>query len=340
MCGGAGTRLWPMSRQSRPKQFLALTSEQTLFQETALRLTGPGFAPPIVIAGRDHAAIVEQQLWDIGIVALAIVIEPMPRNTAAVAAVAAQIACEVAPEALVLLTPADHHVEDALAFRRAVVEGVEAAQQGFIVTFGVKPTEPHTGFGYIERGAALGPQVFRIRQFHEKPARDAAQGYLDGGAHFWNAGIFLFAPSAMRAAFAEHAPTILNNAAAALAEADVDGARRTLNESKFAACPSDSIDFAIMEKTAQAALVAPIDVGWSDVGSWSALNAIEDSRVLALESVGTIVRTDGPFVGVIGAENLIVIATADAVLVAHKDRAQDVKRIVDELKARGRSDLL
>lgn len=345
LSGGAGTRLWPMSRKARPKQFLPLASEKTLFQETSLRVA-PGapdvdFAPPIVVGGADHVGLVEEQLAAIGLAARAIVAEPEGRNTAAAAAVASILAAALDPDALVLLTPADHHIADPEAFRGAVAAGIAAARAGEIVTFGIAPTEPHTGYGYIECAEPIAPKVYRVRRFHEKPTREAAESYVQGGGHFWNAGIFLFSPTALRAEFGAHAPDILSASEQALSRAAIAGAVRHLDREAFARCPSISIDYAVMEKTARAAVVAPVDVGWSDVGSWSAIAPqADDSRVFTLDADGALVRTDGPFVGAIGVPDLVIVATDDAVLVAPRARAQDVKAIVDALKARGRTDLL
>ncbi len=341
MSGGAGTRLWPMSRQARPKQFLPLTGARSLFQETALRLSGEGFAPPLVIAGAGHLALVEEQLAAIGIVPAQILIEPMARNTAAVAAVASAWAARVNDSALVLLSPADHHVGDAAAFRAAIRRGAAAAAKGAIVTLGIKPTEPQTGFGYIETGAAVADSVFEVAAFREKPDRATAERYVAGGRHFWNSGVFLFSPAAMDAELHAHAPAIRKTATAALAAGAAHGTALTLDAGVFADCPSDSIDYAVMEKTRRAAVVAPVDAGWSDIGSWTALSALpDDAQIAAIDCGANVIRTGGPFVAAIGVSDLIIIATGDAVLVAPKDRAQDVKKIIDDLKARGRADLL
>lgn len=340
LSGGAGTRLWPMSRKARPKQFLTFFGKNTLFQDTVLRATAPNYAPPIVIGAAAHADLVERQLFDIGLTCRASVLEPFPRNTAAAAAIAAAVTQELEPNALVLLMPSDHQVADAIAFRRAVSDGAGAAAAGNIVTLGVKPTEPHTGYGYIERGEPLSANVFRVRKFHEKPKLDAARAYLEGGAHFWNAGLFLFAPSAMSAEFKAHAPEILSKASGALVAARTDGRRRIIDPTIFGECPSDSIDFAVMEKTEKAAVVGPLDAGWSDVGAWTSAPVAADAKVFTLDSEGAVVRSDGPFIGVIGAPDIVVVATGDAVLVAPKSRVQEVKRIVEELTARGRHDLL
>lgn len=341
MSGGAGTRLWPMSRQQRPKQFLPLTGERSLFQETALRFSGAGFLPPVIIGGAAHRTLIEAQLAAIDIVPASILLEPMPRNTAAVAAVASAWGQQAADDRLLLLTPADHHVADADTFRAAVRRGAVAASKGAIVTFGVKPTEPHTGFGYVETGAAVADGVFEVSAFREKPDRPTAERYVAGGRHFWNAGVFLFSPSALDGELHAHAPAIRTAAARALAAASSSGPALALDAEAFAQCPSDSIDYAVMEKTSRAAVVAPVDAGWSDIGSWTALEALAgDARIAAIDCGANIIRTDGPYVAALGVEDLIIVATGDAVLVAPKNRAQDVKKIIDDLKARQRSDLL
>lgn len=344
MSGGAGTRLWPMSRAARPKQFLPLFAGRSLFQETAARLSGGGdidFLPPVIIAGAAHAELIAAQLAEIGVDAAQIIIEPCPRNTAAVAAVAGAWTAKHRPGALTLLAPADHHIADAPAFRAAVARGAAAAAKGAIVTFGVKPSEPHSGYGYIEAGAPIAPGVAEIAAFREKPDRQTAEHYLKGGRHYWNAGIFLYSPGVMAVELAAYAPAIAREAAAALNEAQIDGAVCRLDAARFSACPADSIDYAVMEKTARAAVVGPLDAGWSDIGAWTALAIDEkDSRVAAIECEDVVIRSDGPFIGAVGVSGLIIVATGDAVLVAPMDRAQDVKKIIDELRARKRDDLL
>lgn len=341
MSGGAGTRLWPMSREARPKQFIALASDETLFQETARRVRpGDGFLPPLVIAGARHAEHIAKQLGALGVAPAGVVIEPCPRNTAAVAAVAAEWTRANSPGALALLLPADHHVADGEGFRRAVMDAAPVAAER-IVTFGIKPTEPHTGFGYIECGERLEGEARAITAFREKPDLDTAKAYVAGGRHFWNAGVFLFDPAVMLGELALHAPQIRERALAALAAAARDGAVTLLDRAAFETCPSDSVDYAVMEKTKKAAVAGPLDIGWNDIGSWSAAGAASDgANVFTLDAAGCIVRTEGPFVGVIGVNDLIVVAAGDAVLVAPKSRAQDVKKIVEELKRRGRTDLL
>lgn len=343
MCGGAGTRLWPLSRKARPKQFLNLAGDKSLLQETALRLSDGGdvFAPPLVIAGQDHADLVREQLGAIGLAPAAIILEPGPRNTAAVAAVAALWSAQHAPGALVLLAPADHHIADGQGFRDAAAKGAKAAGDGLIVTFGVMPARAHTGYGYIQAAEEIGANVFRVAAFREKPDADTAQRYLDAGGYFWNAGIFLFGAGAMIDALKRHAPDVLKGAEAALAGAAPHDGGVLLDEGEFSNVPSISIDYAVMENTDRAAVVAPVDVGWNDIGSWTETTSDPQSAGHMLEDCrNVIVRSDGPVIGALGVEDLIIVATGDAVLVARKDRAQDVKKLVEELQRRGREDLL
>ncbi len=343
MSGGSGTRLWPLSRRARPKQFLNLVTDRSLFQETVLRLSDDGniFAAPLIIAGRDHGELVADQLSEIGVAPADIILEPCPRNTAAVAAVAAAWSAEHNPEALVLLSPADHHVEDAAGFQRATVKGANAAGNGAIITFGIKPTHAHTGYGYIQSGSLISEDVYRVASFREKPDVKTASDYLTAGGYYWNAGIFLFHPRSMLDAFAAYAPAIAEGARSALKASKSVNGSRLLNERAFENTPSDSIDYAIMEKTDKAAVVAPVDAGWSDIGSWSETSSDPDSADhMLIDSAGMILRSDGPVIGAVGVDNLIIVATGDAVLVARRDRAQEVRALVDELKRRGREDLL
>lgn len=344
MSGGAGTRLWPMSRSARPKQFLPLVGSRSLFQETVERFSGSeeiDFLPPVIIAGAAHVELIIAQLAEIAMTPSAIIIEPVARNTAAVAAVAGAWTKAHRPGALALLAPADHHIKDASLFRAAIARGAGAADKGAIVTFGVKPTEPHTGYGYIEAGAAMAPGVAEVAAFHEKPDRSTAEHYQRGGRHYWNAGVFLYSPDTMAAELAAFAPAIATGADAAFREGKHDGAIFRLAPAGFAECPSQSIDCAVMEMTKRAAVVGPIEAGWSDIGAWTALDrGPADPRIAAFDCADVLIRTDGPFVGAIGLSDLIVVATGDAILVARKSRAQDVRKLIDELKARGREDLL
>lgn len=343
IAGGSGTRLWPLSRAKRPKQFLSLASDRSLFQETLARVAAGAdapFLPPIVIGGAIHRTLIEEQAAEIGADLAAIICEPAPRNTAAAAAVAAEWTRAAHPSSLVLLTPADHHVADRAGFRASVAASAAEAA-GAIVVFGVPPTTPHEGFGYIERGASVGAGVFAVAGFREKPDFATAQGFIASGRHYWNAGVFLFDPDAMLDELQRHAPAIREGSAAALARAAHDGRAILLERTAFEACPSEPLDRAVMEKTGLARVAGPFDVGWSDIGSWSAVEARAGrGEVVAIDAGTSLILSDGPLVGVIGVDDLIVVATGDAVLVVPKSRAQDVKKLVEELKARGRRDLL
>lgn len=344
MSGGAGTRLWPLSRQATPKQFRRLVTNHTMFQETVLRVspdTDERLASPLVITGAAHRDLVVEQLKELSVSPEAVILEPTPRNTAAVAAVAAAYVDEKSSDDLILLMPADHHIEHAEKFRQSVADGASAARDGHIVTFGIDAKTPHTGYGYIQADQMISNNVHSVATFKEKPDPETAQQYVDDGRYFWNAGIFLFSARAMLAEFKAHNEDISRYAKDALRDGHRNGAVIALDPDIFAKCPADSIDYAIMEKTAKAAVVGPVDAGWTDIGSWSELAPrANDNAIMEIDSVQNIIRTDGPVIGAIGVENLIIVATGDAVLVARKDRAQDVKALITELKKRGREDLL
>lgn len=342
MSGGAGTRLWPLSTEARPKQLHALASERSMLQETVARVSGAEpvrFLPPVVICNLGHREAVLAQLAELGVRASAVVLEPVGRNTAAVAAVAARLAQAIHPGALVLLLPADHVIADAEGFRAAVGRGAQVADAR-IVTFGIEPTAPETGYGYIQHGEPLADGVFAVARFAEKPPLELAAAYLAQGGYDWNGGIFLFSPEVMLSELRAHRPDILDPAVAALdAALDQDGVR-PLDPALFAACPAESIDIAVMEKTKLAA-VAPCRVGWADVGSWSELwrlgphdahgNLVRGSAVVE-DARGSLVWGDGITVAVLGMEDVVVVASGDAVIVAPKARAQDIKGLVAEAK--------
>lgn len=342
MSGGSGTRLWPLSTPDAPKQFHALATSRTLIQETALRLTGEGFLAPIAICGVGHHDLVAQQLSDISTPPQAIILEPFGRNTAAVAAMAALSGLEFAPEALVLMVPADHVIRKPEAFQAAILAAAETAR-GRIVTFGITPTHPETGFGYIARGAALSDGIHEIEKFLEKPDLGTAEQYVSGGRHVWNAGIFLFSPQVMLEELEAHAPQVLSACRAAWAEAVRDGAAIHLEATAFAEVPSISVDYAVMEKTQRSA-VAPCDIGWADVGGFAELWRIGDKdadgnhvtgEALLVDSRNCLVRNDtAQAVAVIGMEDVMVIATASGILVAPMSRAQDVKTAAQWAKLR------
>ncbi|KAF0225570.1 MAG: mannose-1-phosphate guanylyltransferase / mannose-6-phosphate [Rhodospirillaceae bacterium] len=334
LSGGAGTRLWPLSRELRPKQLLKLNSDQSLLQETAGRLGGR----PMVVCNQEHRFIVAEQLRELEMEPRAIVIEPVGRNTAPAVAVTALLA---APEALLLVMPSDHQVRDVDAFRRAVGQAVPLAQAGQLVTFGIQPTEANTGYGYIKRGDG-----FAVEKFVEKPDRATAEAYLASGDYLWNAGIFLFQAKIYLEELAAHHPAMVTQCRAALDQGGSDLFFFRLAEEPFAAISGESIDYAVMENTSRAAVV-PVDMGWSDIGSWSALwqESPRDGNgnvllgdVIAEGVDNCYVRADDRLVAAIGVRDLIVVATDDAVLVADKAHDQDVKKIVERLKAAGRSE--
>jgi len=346
LSGGSGSRLWPLSREAYPKQMLPLAGEATMLQETVARVRDPArFAAPIFIANQEHRFIIAEQMRAMGLGDATIVLEPEGRNTAPAVAVAALAAARRDPHAAILVMPADHVVADPAAFAAAVDAGARAAAGERLVLFGVQPSAPATGYGYIHVGAPLGEDAHAVRGFVEKPDLGRARDYLASGAHLWNAGIFLLPVGLVLSEMARFCPEVLAQAKAAL-----DGARRDLDfvrldAESFRACPSISIDHALMERTERAAVV-PVDMGWTDVGSWSALweigakdadGNVAVGDVVAEGAKGCYLRSAGPLVAALGVEDLVVVATGDVVLVARKDRDQDVKRIVERLKAQGRA---
>ncbi len=343
MSGGSGTRLWPLSTDAKPKQFHALFSQRSLLQETLARTTVDPrleFLPPILICNHRHGDLAMTQCQELEIDPSAIVLEPMGRNTAAVAVIAARLVASLDPSALVLLAPSDHIIADDQAFRSAVERGA-AATHDRIVTFGIEPTAPETGYGYIQRGAALSEGVFEVQRFAEKPERAAAEAYLAEGGYDWNGGIFLFSPSVMLEEMAAHRPDILEAAGAALNAATPQGRFIALEETLFAAIPSESIDVAVMETTRRAA-VAPCSAGWADVGSWSEFwrlsrkdvgGNVVNGRAVALDTQGSVILGDGMTVGVIGLTDVVVVASQGAVVVLPKSRAQDLKLLLQALRA-------
>ena len=340
MCGGAGARLWPLSVPAAPKPFHRFGAEHTLFQQTVLR-TAPdhGFLPPIVVCGAAHLGLVETQLAEIGVEPLAIVTEPMGRNTAAVAAIASDLAGRRAPGAIVLLLSADSLITDAAAFRATIAAATPAARER-IVTFGIQPSGPETAYGYVLRGGPLTSAVFEVERFEEKPDLATAKTYIADGQYLWNAGLFLFAPTLLLAEMAKSRDDIRQGALAAL-PSDAGTARIVaLDPTTFAICPAESIDYAVMEATKKAA-VAPCDIGWADVGSWSEVwrlgardendNLTQGLTVLK-DTTGVLALSSGPTIAALGVSDLIIVATPEAVLVLPKSRAQEVKGIVEALQ--------
>jgi len=346
LSGGSGTRLWPLSRELYPKQLLPLVAERTMLQETVARTAGlPDLGAPIVVCNESHRFMVAEQLRELGTSARAIILEPLGRNTAPAVAVAALVASDGAPgdDPVLLVLPADHVIRDGAAFHAAVTLGRTAAEAGGLVTFGVVADRAETGYGYIRRADDPGP-VFRVAEFVEKPDTATARRYVESGEYFWNSGMFMFRASVFLAELGRHAPAMLAACRASLAAAGRDLDFLRLPAQEFAACPADSIDYAVMEKT-DAAVVVPLDAGWSDVGSWSALadalprdadGNVTAGDVIAEDSTGCYLHSTSRLIAAVGLRNHVVVETKDAVLVAPRDRVQDVKQLVAELKARGR----
>lgn len=351
LSGGSGARLWPLSRATLPKQFLPLVSEHTLFQETLLRLKGfPDMAAPLVVCNNEHRFLAAEQLHAIHAAPLLQILEPSGRNTAPAAAIAAFAAQAKDAEATLLVLPADHLIQDIPGFHHAIQSALGLAQQDRLVTFGITPDEPATGFGYIERGTALGTDehTFSVARFVEKPDLDTARQFLASGNFFWNSGMFVFKAEVYLDELQRHRPDIYQAAQQAWLHSthDLDFCR--LDEKDFAACPSDSIDYAVMEHT-QAAAMVTVNIGWSDIGSWSSLaevsthdaqgNALRGDVYIA-ETANSYVRAESRMVAAIGVRDLVIVETADAVLVMHKDFAQDVKHTVEYLKQAERTEHL
>jgi mannose-1-phosphate guanylyltransferase/mannose-6-phosphate isomerase len=347
LSGGTGSRLWPVSRAQMPKQLMPLLSSHSLLQETALRLSGmDDIAPPLVIANAEHRFMIAAQLHELAISPTALVLEPVGRNTAAAAAVSATIIGDLDPDGILVLLPADHHIRDVEGFRRAVLKGADYAGDGRIVTFGITPRSPETGYGYIKHGAALDDGAFAVAQFCEKPDLAHAEAFLAEGGYDWNSGIFMARADTLMKEMETYCPEILAKCKSAVAGSyrDLDFLR--LDEPAFDACPSVPIDTAVMERTSNA-VVVPLDIGWSDVGTWSALWDLGDKDeagnvisgdVVALDTAETYIRGDGRLIATLGVKDLIVVDTGDAVLIADKSRVQDIRGLVEKLKGLGRSE--
>ncbi len=350
LSGGSGTRLWPLSRQNQPKQFLALIGDHSLYQETVLRASKlPGAQAPVTVCSEDHRFMVGEQLQGIGVASGGILLEPVARSTAPAIALAALHALRGDSAATLLVMPADHLIEDEGSFRAAVEAATALAVQGWLVTFGITPDYAETGYGYILRGTSLGDGGYEVQQFVEKPDLATAQSYLAEGTYAWNSGMFLFGAQRYLDELATHAPAILVAARAAMSASSTDLDFIRIDHDAFAASPSDSIDYAVMEKTDRAAVV-PVSCGWSDIGSWSSLWSVaqrddEGNRyegdVIAVDTRDSLVRaSERRMIATIGVEDLVIIDTPDATLVARKDRVQDVKAVVDKLKSAGRQEHL
>ncbi|MGJ4730412.1 mannose-1-phosphate guanylyltransferase/mannose-6-phosphate isomerase [Luteimonas sp. SDU101] len=377
LSGGSGTRLWPLSREAYPKQFLALAGEHTMLQDTWRRVAPLASSVPIVVANEEHRFLAAEQLRLLGVARADIVLEPVGRNTAPAIAAAALQAMQDGGDPLLLVLPSDHVVRDEAGFQEAVRAAVPAAEAGALVTFGIVPSAPETGFGYIQGegarpaggasgrpavdgragqseapGAAPGRagasyeegQIQRVLRFVEKPDAGTAASYLAAGGYFWNSGMFLFRASRYLAELERFRPDILAAVRQAFDGAARDGDFIRLDREAFFACPSDSIDYAVMEKTADAR-VLPVDIGWNDVGSWSALWEVSEQDEQGNAHHGDVIAVDSRnsyayarrLVALVGVDDLVVVETDDAVLVARKDRVQEVKQVVAQLKAGQRS---
>lgn len=348
LSGGSGSRLWPASREHYPKQFQRLNSaELSLLQEAALRMVDvEDAAAPLVVCNEEHRFLVAEQLHVIRSAPTGIVLEPCARNTAPALALAALRACETNPAALMLVMPADHVIKNGDAFLAAIDQGRALAEAGQLVTFGIQPSSPHTGYGYIRRGEALGTG-YRVDAFVEKPDHDRAQVYLDSGDYLWNSGIFLFSAERYLEELQALAPDIAEACRCAYAGRSEDLDFLRVDAAAFGACRSESIDYAVMESTQHAAVV-PMDPGWSDIGAWDAIfdlksdpqhegNAVQGD-VLLHDTRDSLVHSHSRLVATVGVKDLVIVETADAVLVADRHRAQDTKRIVEALKASHRSE--
>jgi len=348
LAGGSGTRLWPLSRPERPKQFLSLTGERSLFELAVMRTQNTdGFAPPLVVTNESQRFLLAEQLRSAGAVDARILLEPEGRNTAPAIALAALLLCEDHTDPSMLVMPADHAITDMAAFHRAVETAATAASGDSLVTFGIRPAYPETGYGYIEAGEPLadGAGARRVRRFVEKPDRPTAERYLAAGNFLWNSGIFFFRARALIAALERFAPDILAACRAAIERRTDSPDFLRPDGAAFAAAPKNSIDYAVMEKAEDIAVV-PADFGWSDIGSWSAVWDVVQrdgmgnaalGEVLAEDCRGCLFHTDGPAIAAVGVADLVVVSTADAVLVIPRARAQEVKRIVERLEAEGRA---
>lgn len=356
MAGGSGSRLWPLSRILYPKQFLNLNGNETMLQSTLKRLDGLSCQNPVVICNEVHRFIVAEQLREMGKLTKNIILEPAGRNTApaiALAALTVDQAEGADEDPLMLVLAADHVIKDTAAFQKAVTDAIPYAQEGKLVTFGIVPTGPETGYGYIKRGEAVALDnpvnapddvAFRVADFREKPDLATAQSYLESGHYYWNSGMFLFSAGRYLEELAKYRPDILEACEKAMSAVDPDLDFIRVDEAAFLACPEESIDYAVMEKTADA-VVVPMDAGWSDVGSWSSLweisshtpeGNVHHGDVISHNTENSYVYAESGLVTTVGVKDLIVVQTKDAVLIADRNQVQDVKKVVEQIKNDGR----
>ena len=353
LSGGSGTRLWPVSRKTHPKQFWPLLSDESMLQETCNRVRDyAGIQPPIVVCNEAHRFFVAHQLQDSQLDDAAIMLEPLGRNTGPAVAVAAFQALATAKDGedpVMLVLPADHLIHNVQAFHQALEKAETLARSGYLVTFGILPTAAETGYGYIQSDGALEtmPEASKINRFVEKPDRETAEKYLNSGTYFWNSGMFMFTASSYLKALEQLAPEILGASQQAWEKAETDADFIRLDQQAFSACPSDSIDYAVMEHTDNG-VVIPLDVGWNDVGSWSALwdigekdeqGNVKVGDVLAQDSRNSYLRSDNRLLATVGLDDIMVVDTHDVVLVAHKSQVQKVKDLVNQLSDEQREEI-
>lgn len=350
LCGGSGTRMWPLSRGGFPKQYLALYGDDTLVQQTALRLKGLNdVGAPIFITNQDQRFLVAEQMRAVGIKPASVVLEPVGRNTAPAVAAAAIVAARQDPDAIILVLPSDHVIQHDQVFCDLVNRAAAAAKVGKLVTFGIQPTSPNTGYGYIRRGKPLAnlANAYYVDAFVEKPNAEKAGEFLANGSYYWNSGMFLFKASAYVEELTRIRPDIMKQVLLSVEHAETDRDFLRLDVESFAACPEDSIDYAVMEHTDHAVVVEAAGLGWSDIGSWDALAEVADADAHGNNLIGDIlvdrvsncyIRAENRMIAAIGVDDLVIVETADAILVSTKECAQDVKKIVNRLSGLGRSE--
>nr|WP_298174701.1 mannose-1-phosphate guanylyltransferase/mannose-6-phosphate isomerase [uncultured Pseudomonas sp.] len=348
LSGGSGSRLWPLSRKQYPKQFLALTGDDTLFQQTIKRLAFEGMQAPVLVCNKEHRFIINDQLKAQKLASQALILEPFGRNTAPAVAIAALQLVAQGRDELLLILPADHVLEDQKAFQRALALATLAAERGEMVLFGIPALRPETGYGYIKARSDKGlpDGVTRVQEFVEKPDEARAQQFVESGDYYWNSGMFLFRASRYLEELQRHEPDIYDTCLLALERSSLDGDTINIDAPTFACCPDNSIDYAVMEKTTRACVV-PLTAGWNDVGSWSSIWDVHEKDadgnvtkgdVVVHDSRNCLVHGNGKLVSVIGLDDIVVVETKDAMMIAHRDHVQDVKKVVNTLDSQGRSE--